>query len=114
MGLLSKLNLNNAHLELLKQAPFWLLIDAIKKGKLSEKACIKHDKPILSIIERYDTDDNKFLIGGKKVAITRNDIKLIFEITCGNKPLGDLNKKKSDVAFATRCNTTADRGAKAW
>ncbi|KAI8570264.1 hypothetical protein RHMOL_Rhmol01G0020700 [Rhododendron molle] len=102
VGLLSKLNLNNAHLDLLKQTPFWMLIDAIRKGKLVEKACIKHDKPILSIIETYDTNDSKFLIGGKKIAITRNDIKLIFGITCGNKPIGDLNKKKSDVAFATR------------
>ncbi|KAG5553293.1 hypothetical protein RHGRI_011228 [Rhododendron griersonianum] len=102
LGLLSKLNLNNAHLELLKQTPFWMLIDAIKKGKLAEKACMKHDKPILSIIENYDTNDSKFLIGGKKVAITRNDIKLIFGIAYGNKPIGDLNKKKSDVAFATR------------
>ncbi|KAI8524785.1 hypothetical protein RHMOL_Rhmol13G0176300 [Rhododendron molle] len=42
------------------------------------------------------------LIGGKKIAIIRNDIKLIFGIACGNKPIGDLNKKKSDVAFATR------------
>ncbi|KAI8556409.1 hypothetical protein RHMOL_Rhmol05G0250700 [Rhododendron molle] len=102
VGLLSKLNLNNAHLDLLKQTPFWMLIDAIRKGKLVEKACMKHDKPILSIIENYDTNDSKFLIGGKKVAITRNDIKLIFGIACGNKPIGDLNKKKSDVAFATR------------
>ncbi|KAF7154339.1 hypothetical protein RHSIM_Rhsim01G0025600 [Rhododendron simsii] len=63
---------------------------------------MKHDKPILSIIENYDTNDSKFLIGGKKVAITRNDIKLIIGIVCGNKLIGDLNKKKSDVAFATR------------
>ncbi|KAI8572575.1 hypothetical protein RHMOL_Rhmol01G0210100 [Rhododendron molle] len=102
VGLLSKLNLNNAHLELLKQASFWLLIDAIRKGKLAKKACMKHDKPILSIIENYDTNDSKFLIGGKKIAITRNEIKLIFGIACGNKLIGDLNKKKSDVAFATR------------
>ncbi|KAG5551610.1 hypothetical protein RHGRI_009879 [Rhododendron griersonianum] len=102
LGLLSKLNLNNTHLELLKQTPFWMLIDAIKKGKLAEKACMKHDKPILSIIENYDTNDSKFLIGGKMVAITRNDIKLTFGIACGIKPIGDLNKKKSDVAFATR------------
>ncbi|KAI8572667.1 hypothetical protein RHMOL_Rhmol01G0217200 [Rhododendron molle] len=102
VGLLSKLKLNNAHLDLLKQTPFWMLIDAIRKGKLVEKACMKHDKPILSIIENYDTNDSKFLIGGKKIAITRNDIKLIFGIACGNKPIGDLNKKKSDVAFATR------------
>ncbi|XP_058202977.1 intracellular protein transport protein USO1-like [Rhododendron vialii] len=102
MGLLSKLNLNNAHLELLKQTPFWMLIDAIRKGKLAEKACMKHDKTILSIIQNYDTNDSKFLIGGKKVAITRNDIKLIFGIACGNKQIGDLNKKKSDVAFAKR------------
>ncbi|KAF7124934.1 hypothetical protein RHSIM_Rhsim12G0081900 [Rhododendron simsii] len=102
LGLLSKLNLNNAHLELLKQTPFWMLIDAVRKGKLAEKACMKHDKPILSIIENYDTNDSKFLIGGKKVAIIRNDIKLIFGIGCGNKPIADLNKKKSDVAFATR------------
>ncbi|KAF7146822.1 hypothetical protein RHSIM_Rhsim04G0158100 [Rhododendron simsii] len=79
-----------------------MLIDAIRKGKLVEKACMKHDRPILSIIQNYDTNDSKFLIGGKKVAITRNDIKLIFGIACGNKPIGDLNKKKSDVAFATR------------
>ncbi|KAF7113012.1 hypothetical protein RHSIM_RhsimUnG0169600 [Rhododendron simsii] len=78
VGLLSKLNLNNAHLELLKQTPFWMLIDAIRKGKLAEKACMKHDRPILSIIQNYDTNDSKFLIGG------------------------DLNKKKSDVAFAIR------------
>ncbi|KAI8544201.1 hypothetical protein RHMOL_Rhmol08G0277600 [Rhododendron molle] len=102
VGLLSKLKLNNAHLDLLKQTPFWMLIDAIRKGKLVEKACMKHDKPILSIIENYDTNDSKFLIGGKKIAITRNDIKLIFGIACGNKPIGDLNKKKSDIAFATR------------
>ncbi|KAF7149577.1 hypothetical protein RHSIM_Rhsim02G0108800 [Rhododendron simsii] len=102
VGLLSKLNLNNAHLKLLKQTPFWMLIDAIRKGKLAEKACMKHDRPILSIIQNYDTNDSKFLIGGKKVAITRNDIKLIFGIAAGNKPIGDLNKKKSDVAFATR------------
>ncbi|KAI8538305.1 hypothetical protein RHMOL_Rhmol09G0092100 [Rhododendron molle] len=55
-----------------------MLIDAIGKGKLVEKACMKHDKPILSTIENYDTNDSKFLIGG------------------------DLNKKKSDVAFTTR------------
>ncbi|KAI8562845.1 hypothetical protein RHMOL_Rhmol03G0067100 [Rhododendron molle] len=102
VGLLSKLKLNNAHLDLLKQTPFWMLIDAIRKGKLVEKACMKHDKPILSIIENYDTNDSKFLIGGKKIAITRNDIKLIFGIACGNKPIGDLNKKKSDIVFATR------------
>ncbi|KAI8545244.1 hypothetical protein RHMOL_Rhmol07G0026000 [Rhododendron molle] len=114
VGLLSKVNLNNAHLELLKQTPFWILIDAIRKGKLTEKACIKHDKPILSIIQNYDTNDSKFLIGGKKVAITRNDIKLIFGIACGNKPIRDLNKKKSDVEFATRRGIQEARVTIAW
>ena len=109
VGLLSTLKLNNAHVALLKQTPFWLLIDAIRKGKLGENAYIKHDKPILAIIEKYDTNDSKFLIGGKKVALTRNDIRLIFGICCGNIPIGELKIKKKDVAFATRRGITEAR-----
>ena len=102
LTLLPKLNLKVAHLDLLKQTPFWLLIDAIRNGQLTDQSCMKRDKPIMNIIKCYNTEDKKFLIGGKKVSLTKNDIKLIFGIACGEKEIGQQKTNKSDCAFASR------------
>ncbi|KAI8554664.1 hypothetical protein RHMOL_Rhmol05G0115600 [Rhododendron molle] len=57
------LELQEHHLKLLRRTPFWLLIDALRKQRLSNDNCMKFDKVALKIIKSYDHEARTFKIG---------------------------------------------------
>ncbi|KAG5529762.1 hypothetical protein RHGRI_030221 [Rhododendron griersonianum] len=100
------LKLQEHHLILLRKTPFWLLIDALKKKKLSNDNCTKFDKVALKIIKSYDHEGKTFKIGGQRVNIQANDVALIFGIVSGEEPITIQYQKRNEVQLLARRSLT--------
>ncbi|KAG5549679.1 hypothetical protein RHGRI_014844 [Rhododendron griersonianum] len=83
-----------------------LLIDALKKKKLSNDNCMKFDKVALKIIKSYDHEGKTFKIGGRRVNIQANDVALIFGIVSGEEPITNQYQKRNEVQLLARRNLT--------
>ncbi|KAG5560077.1 hypothetical protein RHGRI_003387 [Rhododendron griersonianum] len=106
VNLMRDLKLQEHHLILLRKTPFWLLIDALKKKKLSNDNCTKFDKVALKIIKSYDHEGKAFKIGGRRVNIQTNDVALIFEIVSGEEPITNQYQKRNEVQLLARRSLT--------
>ncbi|KAG5553063.1 hypothetical protein RHGRI_011053 [Rhododendron griersonianum] len=92
------IKLRKPHIELLKETPFWLLINVLKEKSLKLEECIKVDISLEMILRQYK-GNGRFLIGSKLVELRVSDIQLIFGIICGKKVSG-LYCSKNKVKFA--------------
>ncbi|KAF7124494.1 hypothetical protein RHSIM_Rhsim12G0033500 [Rhododendron simsii] len=101
---LQDLSLRADHLNLLKQTPFWLIIDSIISRTLDADKCIKSDTVFKKLVAAYNPETDCFTIAGKNVKLTANHVKLIFGISCGTEPFAAKLKTREQVAFAKRCN----------
>ncbi|KAI8533492.1 hypothetical protein RHMOL_Rhmol10G0015300 [Rhododendron molle] len=112
VNLMRDLQLQEHHLKLLRRTPFWLLIDALRKQRLSNDNCMKFDKVALKIIKSYDHEAKTFKIGGRGVKIQANDIALIFGIVSGEEPIPITNQyqKRNEVQLLIRRNLTETKG----
>lgn len=91
--------LNDRHKASLKKTPFWLLFEAIIKKKLQSDQCRKYDEVVLKIVQSYQEDTKAFRIGGKNIRLTKNHVRLIFGISCGNKMVEmKINKEATKLA----------------
>ncbi|KAG5557089.1 hypothetical protein RHGRI_007373 [Rhododendron griersonianum] len=106
VNLMRDLKLQEHHLILLRKTPFWLLIDALKKKKLSNDNCTKFDKVALKIIKSYDHEGKTFKIGGRRVNIQANDVALIFGIVSGEEPITIQYQKRNEVQLLARRSLT--------
>ncbi|KAG5556757.1 hypothetical protein RHGRI_007128 [Rhododendron griersonianum] len=106
VNLMRDLKLQEHHLILLRKTPFWLLIDALKKKKLSNDNCTKFDKVALKIIKSYDHEGKTFKIGGRRVNIQANDVALIFGIVSGEEPITNQYQKRNEVQLLARRSLT--------
>lgn len=105
----NKKHLTEAHKVALKKTPFWLLIDAILEKKLVSTQCRKCDKVVAQIIESYDSESRSFCFGGKKLEMTRDDVKLILGITCGDREIPEIAWKKGDVELSRKWKVEDNR-----
>ncbi|KAL7162251.1 hypothetical protein ACSBR2_042684 [Camellia fascicularis] len=110
-GLIStvlELELHDRHIRQLQKTPFWVMIDAIHVHELDPKSFKKCDATVCRIIQTYNPEDEKFHIGGAKLPLRNNDIRLIFGVQCGKEKL-DLTqggKGPSDFMQRRRANVT--------
>ncbi|KAF7113249.1 hypothetical protein RHSIM_RhsimUnG0145500 [Rhododendron simsii] len=100
--LLKDTELNDQHIASLKKTPFWLLFEAILNRKLLSDNCRKYDEVVLRIIQSYDEQSRSFIVGDRQLKLTKEHVKLIFGISCGEVEMLETNVKKESVALAKR------------
>ncbi|XP_058203886.1 intracellular protein transport protein USO1-like isoform X2 [Rhododendron vialii] len=86
----------------LKKTPFWHLINAFIEEKVKSEHCRKFDEVVVKIVELYDANTRTFTLGNKHVKLEREDVKLIFGISCGNEEINQGYCKKEDVQLAVK------------
>ncbi|KAF7112609.1 hypothetical protein RHSIM_RhsimUnG0211900 [Rhododendron simsii] len=86
----------------LKKTPFWHLINAFIEEKVKSDHCRKFDEVVVKIVESYDAEARTFRLGNKHVKLEREDVKLIFGISCGNEEINQGYCKKEDVQLAVK------------
>ncbi|KAI8554873.1 hypothetical protein RHMOL_Rhmol05G0130700 [Rhododendron molle] len=86
----------------LKKTPFWHLINAFIEEKVKSDHCRKFDEVVVKIVKSYDANTKTFRLGNKHVKLEREDVKLIFGISCGNEEINQGYCKKEDVQLAVK------------
>ncbi|CAL5423878.1 unnamed protein product [Camellia sinensis] len=111
-GLIStvlELELRDGHIRQLQKTPFWVMIDAIRVHELDPKLFKKCDAMVCRIIQTYNPEDEKFHIGGAKLPLRNNDIRLIFGVQCGKEKLDLTQGGKRPSDFMQRRCTNVSR-----
>ncbi|KAH7859797.1 hypothetical protein Vadar_005584 [Vaccinium darrowii] len=101
--------LNDQHIASLKRTPFWLLFEAIINKKLQSDQCRKFDEVVLKIVQSYQEDTKAFRIGGKNIRLTKNHVRLIFGISCGNKEMVEMKINKEATGLEKRLDIKESR-----
>lgn len=104
-GLISivlELDLRDGHIRQLQKTPFWVMIDAIRVHELDPKAFKKCNATVCRIIQSYNPKDEKFHVGGAKLPLRNNDIRLIFGVQCGQEKLDLAQGGKGPSDFMQR------------
>ncbi|KAL7258752.1 hypothetical protein ACSBR1_004785 [Camellia fascicularis] len=78
------------------------MIDAVRVHELDPKLFKKCDATVCRIIQTYDPEDEKFHIGGAKLPLRNNDIRLIFGVQCGKEKLDLTQDGKGPPDFMQR------------
>ncbi|KAL7213104.1 hypothetical protein ACSBR2_015753 [Camellia fascicularis] len=86
-----------AQLGCLRQTPFWNLLDALRNNQIDLDKCMKYDDVVVHVLQMYKASKDAFYIGEKKMNIHNSDIKLIFGVDCGSKPM--------DIAYGAKPKT---------
>lgn len=107
--LLKDTKLSDRHIASLKKTPFWLLFEAIMNSKLLSDNCRKYDEVVLKIIQSYEEESKSFIVGDRQLKLTKEHVKLIFGISCGEVEMVETNVKKESVALAKRLGMTEAR-----
>ncbi|KAH7859759.1 hypothetical protein Vadar_005150 [Vaccinium darrowii] len=108
IGLVKDYPLRDAHRLALKKTPFWPLIEAVVEKKLVSNHCRKRENVVEKIIHSYDPESKTFNLSGKKVRMTKDDVRLIFGISCGNKQFPKGTWNKATVGLSTKWKIPAD------
>ncbi|KAL7246821.1 hypothetical protein ACSBR2_001849 [Camellia fascicularis] len=74
-------------LRCLRQIPFWHLLNALRTSEINLDKCIKYDDVVVHVLQTYKVSKDAFYIEEKKMNMHDSDIKLIFGIDCGTKPM---------------------------
>ncbi|CAL5359617.1 unnamed protein product [Camellia sinensis] len=77
-------NLREVHLAYLRRTPFWIMIEAILINQLDHTEFHKGDDLIMRILRSYSVREGKFVLGGRGVDLTDEDMKLLFGLQGGN------------------------------
>ncbi|KAI8573252.1 hypothetical protein RHMOL_Rhmol01G0263900 [Rhododendron molle] len=97
------IELRKPHIELLKETPFWLLINILKEKALKLEEFRKVDFSVEMILKQY-RGNGQFLIGKQLVELRVSDIQLIFGIRSGKEKVSGLYCSSNKVKFARRKN----------
>ncbi|KAG5545787.1 hypothetical protein RHGRI_018072 [Rhododendron griersonianum] len=100
--LLKDTKLSDRHIVSFKKTPFWLLFEAVMNSKLLSDNCRKYDEVVLKIIQSYEEESRSFIVGDRQLKLTKEHVKLIFGISCGEVEMVEANVKKESVALAKR------------
>ncbi|KAL7258462.1 hypothetical protein ACSBR1_004567 [Camellia fascicularis] len=105
--LMKNTKFTQAQLGCLQQTPFWHLLDALRNSEIDFDKCMKYDDVVVHVLQMYKASKDAFYNGEKKMNIHDNDIKLIFGVDCGIKPMdisygakpktGIINKRCKNV-----------------
>ncbi|KAL7178904.1 hypothetical protein ACSBR1_042300 [Camellia fascicularis] len=86
-----------AQLGCFRQTPFWNLLDTLRNNQIDLDKCMKYDDVVVHVLQMYKASKDAFYIGEKKMNIHNSDIKLIFGVDCGSKPM--------DIAYGAKPKT---------
>ena len=98
--LLRGLKLTEKHKQQIRKTPFWAIIEALLSPSLFPSWCRCYNSIVMDIVKLYNKSKNAFQIGETYVKFRNIDVKLIFGIDCGKKPL--ISKqitRKSDLDY---------------
>ncbi|KAL7226289.1 hypothetical protein ACSBR1_021411 [Camellia fascicularis] len=96
--LIKSIKFTQAQLGCLRQTPFWHLLDALRNSEIDLNKCMKYDDVVVHVLQMYKASKDAFYIGEKKMNIHDNDIKLIFGVDCGTKPM--------DISYGAKPKTS--------
>ncbi|CAL5393359.1 unnamed protein product [Camellia sinensis] len=85
--LMKSTKFTKAQLGYLQQTPLWNLLDALRNNQIDLDKCMKYDDVVVHVLQMYKASKDAFYIGEKKMNIHNSDIKLIFGVDCGSKPM---------------------------
>ncbi|KAI8562468.1 hypothetical protein RHMOL_Rhmol03G0039300 [Rhododendron molle] len=71
-------------------------------SKLLSDNCRKYDEAVLKIIQSYEEESKSFIVGDRQLKLTKEHVKIIFGISCGEVEMVETNVKKESVALAKR------------
>ncbi|KAI8021519.1 hypothetical protein LOK49_LG03G00475 [Camellia lanceoleosa] len=97
-----ELEFGEGHLRKIRKTPFTAMIDAIRAHNLNPQSFKKCDATVCRIIKTYNPKDEKFRIGGAKLPLRNNDIRLIFGVQCGKDKLDLSQGQKGPLDFMQR------------
>ncbi|KAL7246192.1 hypothetical protein ACSBR2_001342 [Camellia fascicularis] len=86
----------DTQLSYLRQIPFWQLLNALRTGEIDLDKCMNYDDVVVHILQTYKASKDTIYVGKKKMNIHDNDIKLIFGVDCGTKPM--------DISYEPQCD----------
>lgn len=110
IDLMKEINLTDKHIEALKRTPFWLLLDAIRRKKLDYTTCQKKDDFIERFIGMY-RGKHCFQVGNTKRRLTKDDVKVILGIQCGERDMELVHGSKREVDLVQRGKLKAGKVA---
>ncbi|GMQ11577.1 hypothetical protein CsSME_00054161 [Camellia sinensis var. sinensis] len=103
-----------AQLRCLRQTPFWNLFDALRNNQIDLDKCMKYDDVVVHILQMYQASEDAFYIGQKKMKIHNSDIKLIFGVDCGSKPMDITYGAKPKTGIVNRRCKNVSRLTSKW
>ncbi|GMP74099.1 hypothetical protein CsSME_00031623 [Camellia sinensis var. sinensis] len=99
-----EVNLTDQHLVHLRKTPFWLRFKAVLISDLDHTEFRKCNEMVVKIIQTYSVQKGKFVIGGRPVEFTDEDVRLLFRLQCGNAFLDLTARPRPIVDFVQqRC-----------
>ncbi|KAI8027533.1 hypothetical protein LOK49_LG02G02086 [Camellia lanceoleosa] len=106
-------NLREVHLAHLRTTPFWIMFEAILNNQLDHTEFRKGDDLIVHIVKSYSVREGKFVLGGRGVDVTDDDMKLLFGLQGGSAFL-DMTPRPRPVSdfVQRRCPGTSRITAK--
>ncbi|KAL7214613.1 hypothetical protein ACSBR1_026912 [Camellia fascicularis] len=99
-----------AQLICLQQTPFWNLLDALRNNQIDLDKCMKYDDVVVYVLQMYKASKDAFYIGEKKMNIHNSDIKLIFGVDCGSKPMDISYGAKPKTGIVNKICKNVSRG----
>ncbi|CAL5398964.1 unnamed protein product [Camellia sinensis] len=103
-----------AQLRCLRQTPFWNLFDALRNNQIDLDKCMKYDDVVVHVLQMYQASEDAFYIGQKKMKIHNSDIKLIFGVDCGSKPMDISYGAKPKTGIVNRRCKNVSRLTSKW
>ncbi|GMP26783.1 hypothetical protein CsSME_00003076 [Camellia sinensis var. sinensis] len=65
----------------------------LRNGEIDLDKCMKYDDIVVHVLQMYKASKNVLYIREKKMNIHDNNIKLIFGVDCGTKPMDISNQR---------------------
>ncbi|KAI8022380.1 Exocyst complex component SEC15A [Camellia lanceoleosa] len=96
-----ELDFGERHIRKIRKTPFAAMVDAIRAHNLIPQSFKKCDATVCRIIKTYNLEDEKFHIGGAKLPLRNNDIRLIFGLQCGKTKFG-LSKRSKGLRISCK------------
>ncbi|CAL5376325.1 unnamed protein product [Camellia sinensis] len=103
-----------AQLRCLQQTPFWNLFDALRNNQIDLDKCMKYDDVVVHVLQMYQASEDAFYIGQKKMKIHNSDIKLIFGVDYGSKPMDMSYGAKPKTGIVNRRCKNVSRLTSKW
>ncbi|KAL7196304.1 hypothetical protein ACSBR1_036332 [Camellia fascicularis] len=112
--LMKSTKFTQSQLDCLRQTPFWHLLNALRTSEISLDKCMKSNDVVVHVLQTYKASKDAFYIREKKMNIYDSDIKLIFGVDCGTKPMDISYGAKPKTGIIHKRYKNVSRLASKW